>query len=609
MRILIIAVLLVPLCASAAEWRWTGVERIVALSDVHGAYDAMVRTLQNAEVVDDDLAWKGESTHLVITGDILDRGADSRQVMDLLMRLEDEARKADGRVHLLLGNHEVMNLTGDLRYVAAAEYAAFAEEENPADREQGFETFRASQSVAGEAPDEAVLRREFDLRAPPGYFGHRRAFAPEGRYGKWLLEKPLLVVINETAFVHGGLSPMVTELGLDGVNGELKFQVAAYAAHLAVLTRAGVLDPTENFYSHAAILDELPDDEQRPAEVQDAIEGAIRLNGASVHDSASPVWYRGNVGCGELIESDKLDAALAAIGATRVVIGHTPTLGRRVLQRLDGRVVEIDTGMLTESYGGSGHALIVEGERVQVVSEAGSDRSSPESHPRHAGPGVGVMPAAELERLLATGDIVSSTVDESGRKIVGIQDGGTTVTAQFLKNPRGRAPELAAYRLDRMLNLDMVPVTVAREVDGDKGSVQLLPDTAQNEVTRATSGEGASAWCPLPEQWNAMYVFDALSFNAARDPQSMLYSPADWQLMVIGHAEAFGTRSGRPPWLKGVDLTIGRAWTDALTSLSDELLQGRFSDTLDKRRLRALGKRRDELLQEAAEAGVAAAQR
>jgi hypothetical protein len=587
--------------ASSTEWRWTGVERIVAVSDIHGAYAAVVRTLQNAEVLGNDLEWLAGSTHLVVTGDFLDRGADSQRVMDLLIRLEGEAADAGGRVHVLLGNHEVMNLTGDLRYVSLGEYAAFVAEEEAADREHAFTIFH---STRGNSADEDALRSEFEKRAPPGYFGHRRAFAPQGSYGKWLLEKPLLIVINDTAFVHGGLSPMVTRLGLDGVNGKLRAQVSEYAAHLEVLVRAGIIDPTENFYRHAAVLGELPDI-GRTAEIQQAIAGLIELNAASVHDSESPVWYRGNVGCSALIENDKLDAALNTLGAVRVVIGHTPTPGRQILQRLSGRVVEIDTGMLTASYGGSGHALVIESDQLTVVSEESTAPSAPAPHLRPAGPEANALSSDELEHILAMGDVSPSTADASGRKFVEIQNGNERIPAHFVKDPRGRGfvPELAAYRLDRLLDLDMVPVTVTREVDGDQGSLQFLPGNLKDEAGRSESGDGASAWCPLPEQWNAMYVFDVLAFNALRGPQSILYSPSNWQLLLVDHGEAFAARNGRPAWLKEANLELGKAWIEALSSLSDDVLQAELGDVLDKRRLSALGKRRDALLQQAEAAG------
>ncbi len=93
-----------PSSAGAAQYTWSDVPRIVAISDPHGAYAAMVKTLKNADVIDGDRNWSGGDTHLVITGDLLDRGADSRKVMDLVMQLEAQADAAGGMVHLLQMN-------------------------------------------------------------------------------------------------------------------------------------------------------------------------------------------------------------------------------------------------------------------------------------------------------------------------------------------------------------------------------------------------------------------------------------------------------------------------------------------------------------------------
>src|SRR6185436_3171844 len=92
--------------------------RIVAVGDVHGAGDAFVSILQKAGLIDAQKRWTGGTAILVQTGDLLDRGQDVRQVLDLLMALETEAAKAGGRVNALLGNHELMNLIGETRDVA-----------------------------------------------------------------------------------------------------------------------------------------------------------------------------------------------------------------------------------------------------------------------------------------------------------------------------------------------------------------------------------------------------------------------------------------------------------------------------------------------------------
>ena len=109
----------------SAQAQWTGVERVVAVGDVHGDYAGFVEVLRSAGVIDQKDRWIGGKTHLVQTGDVPDRGPGTKKAMDLLMALEKQAAKAGGQVHALIGNHEAMNLYGDLRYTTAAEFAAF----------------------------------------------------------------------------------------------------------------------------------------------------------------------------------------------------------------------------------------------------------------------------------------------------------------------------------------------------------------------------------------------------------------------------------------------------------------------------------------------------
>lgn len=589
-------------CALAEQYRWSGVERVVAISDPHGAYDAMVRTLTNAGVIDDALSWSGGQTHLVITGDLLDRGAGSRKIMDLVMSLELEAADSGGMVHLTLGNHEVMNLVGDLRYVSNAEFAAFADEESTDERHHWFQRYREAEALQSVlTPDEEALRAAFDKSRPPGFYGHRQAFGSEGKYGRWLLQKPLVVVVNDTAYVHAGLPPMVADFTLDQLNDEMRLQVGDYVRQLEVLNSAGLVDPALGFYEHVDAAERLATNPASPEEIRTALQSVVELNSAPVHDSEGPIWYRGTVSCSILSEGDVLAESLEALGASRLVIGHTPTVTRQIQSRFDGRVIEIDTGMLKSSYNGSGNALIFEGPDASVVNESGSSPVPPAPHPRRVGTRPESLSAESLELLLANGDISSSETDLFGRTVVKLEDGTRTVQATFIEDPRRKGPktELAAYRLDRLLQLDLVPVTVAREIDGKMGALQFLPENTQTEAARSASGRGGNARCPLPRQWNSLYVFDALIYNESRAPTSMVYDPQDWQLMSIGHTNAFGTKRDRPGYLATVPLDITGTWIDALTSLSDDVLTAHLGDVLDKRRIDALGKRRDLLLSDA----------
>ncbi|MSV29651.1 MAG: protein-tyrosine-phosphatase, partial [Bryobacterales bacterium] len=119
------------LCAAvsaAADFReasYSGVERVVAVGDVHGDYAQFIDILRLAGVIDRNENWTGGRTHLVQTGDVPDRGPDSRKALDLLRKLEKQSVIAGGAVHALIANHEAMNVYGDLRYVVPGEYGAF----------------------------------------------------------------------------------------------------------------------------------------------------------------------------------------------------------------------------------------------------------------------------------------------------------------------------------------------------------------------------------------------------------------------------------------------------------------------------------------------------
>ena len=590
--IALLVLLLVATGSHASDWRADGVQRVVAIADVHGAYEAMVETLGNVGILDEDLGWAGGDSYLVIVGDLLDRGPRSRDVLDLLMRLEGEAEAAGGKVQVLIGNHESMNMIGDLRYVSKSEYDAFADDETPLQRDRWF---RAWQRRAG--PNRLDLKQRFDSLFPQGYFALREALSANGIYGKWLLEKNVIAVVNGTAFVHGGLPPEVADLGLVGINRGLKQDLVDYVNALAVLTKAEVLLPTDSFFDHEEIIGKYMPPLDASQEVLDAVAAVRRLGDAPVLNSDGPLWYRGNIACSEIIEGHRLQASLDAIGAHRVVVGHTPTPTRKVLQRFGGRVIEVDTGMLNFYYKGSGNALVMEGNELRVFNQSGTEPYEPIAHPRRVGMRSGDLSADALQQLLATGEIVSKPRQQGGRTLVQVSDNTNTVSAIFSKRrSKGFFPDVAAYRLDRLLGLDMVPVTARRTVGNAEGSLQFFPENASDEEKRSSSGGSGSARCALPLQWEAMYVFDILIYNEGRSLRRMLYDPSGWRLILVEHERAFKNAKGRPPHLARATVPVSDGWRDALAALNDTVLAEQFADVLDGRRLKALGTRRDELL-------------
>jgi hypothetical protein len=117
-----------------------------------------------------------------------------------------------------------------------------------------------------------------------------------------------------------------------------------------------------------------------------------------------------------------------------------------------------------------------------------------------------------------------------------------------------------------------------------------------DEEQRQGRNLGSRAWCPLPDQWGAMMIFDTLVSNAHRNVATMRYDLADWLLMLVDHDKAFTTSTSMLPRYKDVPMPVGPSWKAALTTLSDEVLAVQLADVLDEKRIRALGKRRDMLL-------------
>ena len=150
-------------------------ERIMVIGDIHGGYDSLILFLQHNGVINGSLHWTWGKGHLVFVGDIFDRGEKVTEALWLIYQLEIQAAKAGGAVHLSLGNHEIMVLTGNLNYLA--------------------DKYRLMTS-----------RLNIDYSS---LFGKRTIL------GQWLRTKNTIVKINGHLFVHAGLSPSILESGLD----------------------------------------------------------------------------------------------------------------------------------------------------------------------------------------------------------------------------------------------------------------------------------------------------------------------------------------------------------------------------------------------------------
>jgi len=304
----------------------------VAVGDVHGAYDRFTGILRAAGLIDQRDRWIGGRAILIQTGDIVDRGADSRRVIDLLRRLERDAQRAGGRVYPLLGNHEFMRAAHDWRYVSAKEYKAFEDSDSEQLQKNALErmlvTARRRATAEGRDFDADEYREQFFKDIPPGYLEMRRAFDKDGQYGEWVRKRLAAVKVNGVLFVHAGISEKTAALGCEGINEKIR-----------------------------ADLDALPV----------ASEKVPSMFGSS---EDGPLWYRGLALEPEATFAPTLDRILTHVRARAIVIGHTPgpSIGR-ITTRFGGRVILVDTGMLEGDFypGGTPSALELHGDRMTAI--------------------------------------------------------------------------------------------------------------------------------------------------------------------------------------------------------------------------------------------------
>jgi TPR repeat protein len=274
---------------------WTGAERVIAIGDVHGDYEQFVAVLESAGLVDGQGNWTGGATHLVQTGDVLDRGPDSRAVMDLLIRLEKQAAAAGGAVHCLIGNHEAMNIYGDLRYVSPGEFASYANGAAAPTHPASYADFQGSLTESAQPNDPSAMP---DPSRFPGFAERRAAFSLDGTYGRWIRAHNSVIKIDRTLFVHAGLGPKYMGWETGAIN--------------------------------AAVRQELDD--------------FTRLHGGVTIDPDGPLWFQG-LALGDEAQFEPLvDGLLKHFDVDRIVIGHAYA-DAAITPRFDGKVVMVDIGI------------------------------------------------------------------------------------------------------------------------------------------------------------------------------------------------------------------------------------------------------------------------
>jgi Calcineurin-like phosphoesterase len=407
-----ISVLLVLISAGLA---WAGPakvpgeqpETVVAVADVHGDFDDFVAILQRTGLIDKQNRWTGGKTTFVQVGDLLDRGPKPREVMDLMMALEKGAAQAGGRVVGLLGNHEMMNIMGDLRYVNPVNYARFADGNSEKRRKAAYDEYvkwrGGHASLLAELPQPMELTEaEWMARHPAGFIEQREAFGPKGEYGEWLRGHAAVAEIEGIIFLHGGIHPGLANTKLDAMNNRIHDEIQAFDASKQYLQNEKLILPFFNLQEINSVLQaeviaglksRVPANDERKAKILEFLRHedwlSVRADG--------PLWFRGYDQWSEEEGAPQVSKVLEGYTATHLVLGHTVQKGGRIRPRFGNKVFLIDTGMLSSYYPGGrasalaicGHAKFVAVYLDQQVVLLDSAGSSPQTGGPGEHPGMG----------------------------------------------------------------------------------------------------------------------------------------------------------------------------------------------------------------------------
>ena len=288
-------------------------QRIVAFGDVHGDLEAARGALRLAGAINEQDRWIGGELIVVQTGDQLDRGDQEQAILDLFERLRIESKAAGGAFHALLGNHELMNARGDLRYVTDGGFADFmdAVEYDPGDslRIVDFSSRGTSRS--------AILA-DFE----PHQRARMAALMPGGPYADMLAHRQVILQVGDNVFVHGGVLPDHVAYGIDEINSSAQAWLRGEADLPSVL-----------------------------------------------QGSESPQWTRLYSRDPDSLACGVLEEALTALEAKRIVMGHT-IQESGITSACGARAWRIDVAMAAY-YGGSVEVLEIVGDSVRVLKDGG----------------------------------------------------------------------------------------------------------------------------------------------------------------------------------------------------------------------------------------------
>lgn len=578
---LFIHLFFVSLYADSKKCVWKDVEKIVAVGDIHGDYDNFVKILKSAGVVDDRLKWAAGKCHFVQTGDIMDRGDYAKDIMDLLKRLQKEALEAGGKVHILLGNHEEMNITGIVfrhpEYVSPKQFASFLPESFRIKMEDDFRRQLPNSSDTGTNSDVSFLDSYYETK-------WRGLITDENiqkiyvntfntDYGRWLLEENVAIKINDVIFAHGGISEKYSNWTLQKINDIMREELNVYR----LAYKRGITPQIKREMLY------MPD---------------------------SPLWNRDFALKDERSYTKVVNKILKNLDANYMVIAHTPP-GSPVIPenqkdevvfrtRFNQKIWMIDTGIAEYYYGILSYLVYEDGEFFMKEWRDEEHASDMPFEPSAIKPGE--LSREEREYFLYSAAVVNvrkgAVPGRTAAWRIDLDDGEIQGRAMFkvvddtrpTLLPDSYKYELAAYALDKLLGFQRIPPMIKREIEGTWGSLQIRIENCIGLDEKNEKGLLAPDPQAFSDTLEEINVFENLIYNERKELDDILIHKETWDVFRVDFSEAFSPTPELLPKQK-----IKRCSKELfrnLQELSDNVIRARLEEYLNEEEISALIRRK-----------------
>lgn len=322
-----------PIEDDGISWDFQNItESVAAIGDIHADPESFVALLREMKLVSGNPPkWSGQKTHLVLIGDLIDRGHDSKGVMDLVIQLKAEAAEAGGKIHDNLGNHEILAVIGAHRYISELDRKKLADP---------VKIFTSSESL----------------------------------YAKDIAARNTFIRINRTGFVHAGLSDVFLYSTPGQINSLIRRWIRHYQSPKTepspgenldwAISERGKRSPLWVRNLNASIIN----DWTKMADIREQLEAEGDAND-SLAEEIFEIRYRRDPKLSEYISEEILENLFSRLGIDRLVIGHTVTDDHDIsLQHplYGGKVIEIDTG-LSRAMGGQPRGLWIRNTGLEIV--------------------------------------------------------------------------------------------------------------------------------------------------------------------------------------------------------------------------------------------------